>query len=494
MVGYEPPYVLAVDVGSSAVKAGLFDAQARGVEDTEVSVAHKQRVASDGTSEEAAGQILRATETAIDLVLEKAGRLAGKIVGVGFDCMASTVLGVDAEGTPVTPVYTYADTRSAYDVERLKEELNVPVIYDRTGTSQHTSYLPGRIRWLRRTNKELAANVDRYVDVSTYMYSRWFGRQNIKASYCVSSWSGLLNRHDLDWDHGLLGRLGIDATSLPELAPWNEYESGLVAVYAKRWPLLAQVPFFLAVGDGAAVNVGTGCIDDTKVALTVGTTGAMRVLSENPTPEVPTGLWAYRLGANRTLLGGSFSEGGNVVQWALDNLNLPPITDLNQELIKLEPAGHGINVLPFIAGERATGWSTSASGVFEGIRVSTKPIEILQALLESLAYRFALVADLLLPGVKSGYQMIASGGAIQSSPWWLQTMSDVLGVPVGVSAEQQDTSRGTAILALYALGIWDTLDTFPAKIADTYQPRPEHVDAYAHARERQSVLYHRLLG
>ena len=220
----------------------------------------------------------------------------------------------------------------------------------------------------------------------------------------------------------------------------------------------------------------------------------MRVLSENPTPEVPTGLWAYRLGANRTLLGGSFSEGGNVVQWALDNLNLPPLTDLNQELIKLEPAGHGISVLPFIAGERATGWSTSASGVFEGIRVSTKPIEILQALLESVAYRFALVADLLLPGVKSGYQMIASGGAIQSSPWWLQTMSDVLGVPVGVSAEQQDTSRGTAILALYALGIWDTLDTFPAKIADTYQPSSEHVDAYAKARERQSVLYNRLLG
>jgi len=167
---------------------------------------------------------------------------------------------------------------------------------------------------------------------------------------------------------------------------------------------------------------------------------------------------------------------------------------LNQELIKLEPAGHGISVLPFIAGERATGWSTSASGVFEGIRVSTKPIEMLQALLESVAYRFALVADLLLPGVKSDYQMIASGGAIQSSPWWLQTMSDVLGVPVGVSAEQQDTSRGTAILALHALGIWDRLDTFPAKIAETYQPRPDHVNAYTKARERQSALYHRLLG
>jgi gluconokinase len=235
-------------------------------------------------------------------------------------------------------------------------------------------------------------------------------------------------------------------------------------------------------------------VNETKVALTVGTTGAMRVLSEGPAPDVPTGLGAYRLGRNRTLLGGSFSEGGNVVQWALDNLNLPPIEQLNSQLEKLQPAKHGINVLPFIAGERATGWSTSASGVLEGVRISTTPIQILQAMLESVSYRFAMVADLLLPGVKSGYQMIASGGAIQNSPWWLQTMSDVLGLPVGVSAEQQDTSRGTAVLALNALGVWDSLETHQADISETYEPNLATSELYAEGRRRQSELYDRLLG
>jgi gluconokinase len=121
-------------------------------------------------------------------------------------------------------------------------------------------------------------------------------------------------------------------------------------------------------------------------------------------------------------------------------------------------------------------------------------MEILQAMLESVAYRFAMVADLLLPGVKSGYQMIASGGAIQNSPWWLQTMSDVLGVPVGVSAEQQDTSRGTAVLALNALGVWDSLDTYHAHIAETYEPNLANAELYAEGRQRQSELYGRLLG
>ncbi|MBP38791.1 MAG: gluconokinase [Dehalococcoidia bacterium] len=487
-------YVLAVDIGSSSVKAGFFDSFARSVDGVEVNIPHAQMVASDGTSEEDADQIRRATEQAIDVVLQKAGDRGKHLIGVGFDCMASTVIGVDADGNAITPVYTYADTRSASDVDRLRDELNVPVIYDRTGVMQHTSYLPGRIRWLRRTQPELADRIDKYVDVSTYFFSKWFGRRDVKASYCVSSWSGLLNRHQLDWDYGLLGRLGIGVENLPDLAPWSDPEIGLAPEFAKRWPALAELPFLLAVGDGAAVNVGTGCVDETKVALTVGTTGAMRVLNERPAPDVPTGLWAYRLGRTRTLLGGSFSEGGNVVQWALDNLNLPPIDQLNSELEKLKPAQHRINVLPFIAGERATGWSTSASGVLEGIRISTTPMEILQAMLESIAYRFALVADLLLPGVKSGYQMIASGGAIQDFPWWLQTMSDVLGVPVGVSAEEQDTSRGTAILALNALGVWAGLDMHPARIAANYEPNKVHAELHTEARERQGELYSRLLG
>ena len=494
LIKYESPFVLAVDIGSSSVKVGLFDALAQSVPGVEETVSHRQTVASDGTSEEDADQIRNTVELAIDRVLANAGGLAAQIAGVGFDSMASTIVGVDAAGDPLTPVYTYADTRSAPDVERLRNELNVPLVYDRTGVMQHTSYVPGRIRWLRRKQPDIAARIAKYVDVSTYMFSRWFGRQDIRASYCVSSWSGMLNRRDLCWDAGLLGRLGITEENLPGLAAWSVPERGLTSEYAGRWPALRDLPFFLAVGDGAAVSIGSGCVDGSKVAITVGTTGAMRVISKGPAPDVPVGLWSYRLGADRSLLGGSFSEGGNVVQWALDNLRLPPVEKLNAELSKLGPAAHGINVLPFIAGERATGWSTSATGVLEGLRVSTRPIEILQAMLESVAYRFALVADLLLPGVKSGYRMIASGGAIQKSPWWLQTMADVLGVPVAVSAEPQDTSRGTAILALNALDVWDELDAHPARIAETFDPDSANSEVYADAQQRQAELYSNLLG
>ncbi len=487
------PYILAVDIGSSAVKAGLYDAEARALLHTQASIQHQQRTAADGTHEEDAATIQDSTEAAIDRALQLAGEDADHIAAVGFDAMASTILGVDNRHNPITPVFTYADTRSAQDVDNLQSNIDVDAAYQRTGVMQHTSYVPGRVLWFRRTEPETAERIARWTDITTFLFTRWFGSTNIPASYSVSAWSGLLNRHTLDWDSNLLNSIDLQASNLPPLAPYNQPQTGLCPVYTLRWPQLAEVPFFLAVGDGAAVNIGSGCTDRRNVALTVGTTGAMRLVvdhpGDNPPPTVPKGLWGYILRGDRTLLGGAFSEGGNVVEWAVNNLNLPPLEELNENLTDATPDGHGLTVLPFIAGERAVGWSTNASGVLNGVRVSTTGLDILQALMESVAYRFSLVADLLQGEMTQDRVFIAGGGAMTNSPWWLQTISDVLQGEVHVPAEEQATSRGAAILALNAIGEWKSLADLMPEIANVYYPREEFRKTYRAAIDRQADLY-----
>ena len=318
------PYILAVDIGSSAVKAGLYDAAARALLHTQASIPHQQRTAADGTHEEDAETIQQATEAAIDLALQLAGDDANHIAAVAFDAMASTILGVDNRHNPVTPVFTYADTRSAKDVDDLQSTIDIDAAYQRTGVMQHTSYVPGRVLWLRRTDPETSSLVAKWTDITTFIFTRWFGSTNIPASYSVSAWSGLLDRHTLSWDSDLLDTIDLQPSNLPPLAPYSQPQTGLCPVYTLRWPQLAEVPFFLAVGDGAAVNIGSGCTDRRNVALTVGTTAAMRLVvdhpNDDPPPNVPRGLWGYILRGDRTLLGGAFSEGGNVVEWALNTL------------------------------------------------------------------------------------------------------------------------------------------------------------------------------
>ena len=491
-------FILAVDIGTSSVKAGLYDSEARSVtspgKGTHVTVEHEQTVSSDGAVEEPVERIVGAVERAIDEVLAIATELNVEIAGVGMDSMASTVLAVDSDGSPLTPVYTYADMRTAEDVERLVTELDVDAVHDRTGAMQHTSYVPGRVRWLQRTQPELAARVARWLDVSTYLYTRWFGTQDVAASYSISAWSGMLNRRGLQWDRQLLDHLGLRPENLPRLAPYTERHSGLSDEFAHRWPKLANTPFFPAVGDGAAVNVGTGCASPERVALSVGTTSAMRVLIDGPSPPVPRGLWAYQLGRNATLLGGAFSEGGLLVEWAQNVLRLPPLEKLDSELVGRPADGHGLTVLPFLAGERATGWSTRATGVFEGLRTSTSALDMVQAMMESVSLRFAFVADLLLPQRVRGMRFVASGGGVRSSSWWLQTMADALDAPVIQNVEEQGTSRGAAILALHALGVIDSLHSLQPQVSSIYQPRPAVTAILRAAAARQQHLYDRVLG
>ena len=490
----DPPYVLAIDIGTSAVKAGMFDRHASAVGETVVTVPHQQRLGADGTSEEPAEAILLATEQAVDGVLAAARSLGLEVAAVAADSMAGTMLGIDDAGLPVTPVYTYADTRSASDVQRLLSDLDVPAVYQRTGCPQHTAYGPARVLWLRRADPIRASRVRRWSDVSTWIYSRWFDKRDVPASYSVSSWSGMLNRHDLSWDRVLLDYLGLDEDDLPPLAEYREGIQGLSPGYRRRWPGLRDKPFYLAVGDGAAVNVGAGCVGPKRVALTVGTTGAMRVLLSEPGPKVPEGLWAYRLGRDLTLLGGSFSEGGNVIRWAMDTLRLPDFESLDGELCALEPDEHGLTILPFLSGERSTGWDPTARGVIHGLSLGTSPLNILQACMESIALRFALVWGLIEDSTGRDPMFVASGGALKASKYWLQVMADVLQRPITTSPESEDTSRGTAILALNALGAWSSLTDVPAEIDGVVQPDATKAAVYRAALERQKDLYARLVS
>lgn len=485
--------VLAVDIGTSSVKAGLYDRAANSIPGADVSVAHEQRTENDGTVEEPVDRIVEAVESAIDRVLNAASAQGYEITAVAMDSMASTILAVDSDGRPLTPVYTYADTRSAFDVDQLKGELDEAAVHQRTGAMQHTSYVAGRVRWLERTSPDLFKRVGRWLDVSTYLHTRWFGTQDVAASYSISSWSGLLNRHRLEWDEQLINHVGLTVGNLPRLAPHTVPQTGLCPEFQARWPALANVPFFPAVGDGAAVNVGTGCASPDRVALSVGTTSAMRVLTRDESPSVPTGLWAYRLGSDATLMGGAFSEGGLLVEWAQDVLRLPPLSELDSALSARTPDSHGLTVLPFLAGERATGWSTRATGVFEGIRTSTSALDMVQAMMEAVSLRFALVAELLLPKPPGNLVFVASGGAVRSSEWWLQTMADALNATVVVNAHDQGTSRGAAILALHSIGAIDSVYDLQPEVSATYRPRPEANSVLNKAAARQRELYSRTL-
>ncbi len=193
-----------------------------------------------------------------------------------------------------------------------------------------------------------------------------------------------------------------------------------------------------AIGDGAAANIGSGCISPCQVALTMGSTTAIRAIVEQPTQHVPNGLWCYRVDRRRSLAGGALSEGGSLFAWLKNVLRLTDPAELEAELNSLPPDGHGLTVLPFLAGERSPGWQGHARATIHGISQATTALEILQAGMEAVAGRIALVFEILAALLPEDLQIVAGGGAIHNSPAWLQIITDVLGRSTAEPASGRD--------------------------------------------------------
>ena len=310
----------------------------------------------------------------------------------------------------------------------------------------------------------------------------------------MASATGLFNQRTCEWDCELLDGLGISLDQLPTIAgPGTTFQ--LSEEYALRWPLLDGAVWFPAIGDGAANNIGAACVDSGRAALMIGTSGALRVMfTGSPLSALPSELFSYRADRDRIVIGGALSDGGGLYRWMKNSLALNYDDDeLEAKLRVMEPDAHGLTVLPFWFGERATGWSSSAQGSIAGLTARTKPIDILRAGMEAVCYRFALLAK-ALDKVAPKTTIVAAGNALLSSPAWVQMIADVLGRRIELAAVSEASSRGAALLVLEAAGKIDSIETFDFGLAPAaYEPDMKRHARYAEAIERQQVLYEKLI-
>jgi gluconokinase len=485
------PLALAIDVGSSSSRALLYDRLGRAVSFVESRTPYKMKITSDGGAEMNPDELLAIVCRNIDDVLERAESLAGEICGVGFCTFWHSLVGVSREGRAVTPIYNWNDTRSREDAEILAGDLGADWIHSRTGAAAHASYYPAKLLWLRRADPHGFSKVARWMSFGEYFQLKTFGRA--LASVSMASGTGLMNVETCDWDGEMLKYLRIGPDHLSPIASDDEMFTGLIGEYARRWPALAGVPWTTAAGDGATSNIGAGCVTRDRVALMVGTSGAMRVCWRGKPARVPRGLWCYRATREYAVMGGALSNGGDVFDWCRNALKLGAEDSIEARLAAMEADSHGLTVLPFFSGERSTGWADYARAAVAGMSLDTEPIEVLRAMLESVAYRFAAIYDLLGEATSPASRVIASGGGLLGSPAWTQIMADVMGVAVIASAVPEASSRGAAILLFNALDHISDLDEVAAPLGAVYEPDADNHERYARARARQQSLYDRLI-
>ena len=492
--GEHMPSVLALDIGTSSSRAALFDSLGNEVAGTEARVARTLSTTLDGGAELNADEAVEEVARVVDAVLAKAPSISTSIETVAVACFWHSLVGIDGEGRAITPVFGWADTRSARAVEELRRQFDEPLMHARTGCRFHASYWPARLRWLQQERPSLYRAVHQWMSFGEFLALRFFGETQTSVS--MASGTGLLDERLCIWDEELLAWLGISVGQLPEIAEESKTFNGLTDEYARRWPQLREARSFPAIGDGAANNIGAGCVTRERAALMIGTSGAMRVLWEDEPPAVlPPALWCYRADRRRIVVGGALSDGGGLYHWMNDALALSGNREeVESALTSIEPDAHGLTILPFWAGERSTGWSGAARGAITGLTMHTRPIEILRAAMEAVAYRFALIADALDPFfAPDGVKIVASGGALSASPLWAQMLADAMSRPVTLSGVREPSSRGAALLALEATGKIKSIAEARAPLEQTYEPDMARHARYRVGLERQQKVYEKLV-
>ena len=474
--------ICGIDIGTSGVRAALFDDRGNEVPGAQARSRRAFTTVTDFAELDADNLVDEVIKTVDELLANHDG---AQIKFIAVSAFWHSLIGVDDAGLPTTPVLTWADTRAAQFAKQLRSNFNELDIHARTGCRFHPSYWPAKLAWLRSEHTERFRKTNCWLGFAEYLCLRLFGER--ATSISMASATGLFNQRDCDWDRELVRALGISRNSLPEITtPLN---ARLVDSFSSRWPALSRARLVTIVGDGAANNIGAGCSTKERIALMVGTSGAMRVAFAGPPPdELSPALWSYRVCEKRVVVGGALSDGGGVVQWLTESLNLDAHPG---EIAELEPDSHGLTVLPFWSGERSTGWSTDARGGIFGLKQNTKPVEIVRATLEAIAYRFALIAR-ALDAIAPGATIVASGNALRSSPVWLQIIADVLGRPLMFGGTAESSIRGAALLALEAVGKIASIEEDSISIEQVFEPDMTRHARYQQGLARQEELYQRL--
>jgi len=448
--------------------------------------------------------LLAAVVGSLREVMEKmvATGLAGKgakgkgLSGISFSCAMHSLIAVDADGHPLTRAMTWADTRSESYAHALKGSEMGKRIYAVTGCPIHAMSPLCKLLWLKEHQPLVFERAAKFISIKEYIWRRLFGKYFIDHS--LASATGLFDIRRRVWNPESLALIGIDEGRLSELVPCTYWEAGLLPGWASLG-LPADLPFVIGSSDGCLANLGTGAVRRGDTALTIGTSGAIRMTTATPETDPRERIFSYVLADGYYVCGGATNNGGNVLQWYSEQVldrrgaDAGELERLVAEADTVAPGCEGLVFLPYLLGERAPIWDAHAKGVFFGVRSIHDQRYFLRAILEGVSYSLRQIGASLEETIGPMDRIYASGG-FTKSPIWLQLMADIFQKKVVVTGSADASAVGAAQLGLYALGVLPGLDavTSLVKVESIYEPEPKRAEVYRHNYGVFTELYSRL--
>jgi gluconokinase len=444
------PYFLGVDIGTGSTKAIAVS------HDGGLLASAKQKYTINspqpGYSEQNPDDIL---EAFISCIQKVSNELNHAPEAIGISSAMHSLIAVDNNGKALYPMITWADTRSEAIAQQIHQSEKAEALYRQTGTPIHPMSPLCKLIWLQQHNAELVSKTAKFISIKEYIWFRLFGR--FEVDYSVASATGLFDIENRCWSAEACSLAGITAQQLSNPVDTGYSRKDMGAAIAESLGVSASVPVVIGASDGCCANLGSYVTDSTTAALTIGTSGAVRVTSPQPVYNFKAMTFNYLLNQHTYVSGGAVNNGGIAIDWLLRKfLQTAEVTDKSyQELfdaIKQVPAGsEGLLFLPYLHGERAPIWDSQSSGAFVNVKPRHSRQHFLRATLEGICYALNDVLETLESTAQLNIEQLNISGGFTNSEVWVQVLADITGKRLCINQQEDASAVGAVYLAMLAV-------------------------------------------
>lgn len=461
---------IGIDIGTTATKAVCFDNMGNVVRQysKEYSMYHPEF----GWCIQKPAEILAAVIECIQKITQDC-----KPEFISFSAAMQSILVIDEAGIPISDAMLWADNRAYLESEELKNSNQGTLFYENTGIPIHPFSPMVKITWLRKNYAEIFSRAFKFISIKEYVWHQLTGEYVIDSS--MASGTGILNIHSLDWDADILNYLQINPCQLSRIVSPTHQSKGISDGFL----------YIIGGGDGPLANLGSGAMEIGKMALSIGTSGAVRIPVDEPFIDSQMRTQCYHLMENQYLKLGAVNNGAIVLQWLKESvLKIDESFEKLFEQAKEIPAGsEGLLFVPYLLGERAPIWDSTAQGTLLGIQIIHTQSHFIRATLEGILFGLFSVVEILIPDLQNRQEttIMASGG-FGKSELWLQMVADIFQMKVAVSSTIESGTWGAVLIGFKAIGIEILSINTTEK---TFLPNPNHKLVYEQSFEKFKRVY-----
>ncbi|MFD0764745.1 gluconokinase [Mucilaginibacter lutimaris] len=468
-------YFVGIDLGTGSTKAVAID-----IAGNTLATAQSYYPTSNpkpGYSEQDPDLIWRALLNCISKITTN---LNAAPVAISFSSAMHSIMPVDEQGNALADAMLWADARSGEIAQRIRESVDGEDLYRHTGTAIYAMSPFCKLIWLLMNEPGLFNRAFKFISIKEYIWFKLFGV--FEVDYSIASATGMFDVLELNWYVEALNIAGLVPAHLS--VPVNTDHKRYLSSTGILPGIGTDTAFIIGASDGCCANLGGNAVRPGIGALTIGTSGAVRVGSKTPVYNYDAMTFNYLLNANTFICGGAVNNGGAAVDWLLkDFLKMETVSAENyQYLFKsidtVKPGSDGLVFLPYLYGERAPVWDAKSSGAFININFKHQQQHFLRAALEGICFALNDVLNAVENQAEPIKEIVISGGFITSATW-VQMLADITGKKLIVLQGGDSSAMGAIYLAMEALGVdIDPILSREAKDRVEIEPNPEAFAIY----------------